>query len=243
MAAFLQDVVMGSKWTEGVKDLTGAVASSLVLDVENLAGARGLRILFEGLTFRLSAGESLELRGANGSGKSTLLRILAGLTRPHEGKVRYSGAGPGADQEAARHFLGHLDAVKPSETAQEQARFWAAYFGRDRDVADAAMKRVGLSSRKSVPGRGLSAGQKRRLALTRLLIEPRPVWLLDEPTAALDTEGRALVSQLVAEHRAGGGMVIAAVHGEGFAGSRVLDLSELKARDATKSTTEVKAKT
>ncbi len=223
--------------------MTGVGASSLVLEVENLAGARGLRVLFEGLSFRVSAGESLELRGANGTGKSTLLRILAGLTRQHDGKVRYSGAGEDAEEEPGRHFLGHLDAVKPSETALEQARFWAAYFGRNQDVADAAMKRVGLSSRKSVPGRGLSAGQKRRLALTRLLIEPRPVWLLDEPTAALDTEGRALVSQLVAEHRASGGMVIAAVHGEGFAGSRVLDLSELKARDETKSPAEVKAKT
>ena len=205
--------------------MAGAGASSLVLEVENLAAARGLRVLFEGLSFSLSAGESVELRGANGSGKSTLLRILAGLTRQHAGDVRYSGAG----DEPGRHFLGHLDAVKPSETAIEQARFWARYFGRPVAEADAAMKRVGLSSRNAVPGRGLSAGQKRRLALTRLLIEPRPVWLLDEPTAALDTEGRALVGQVVAEHRARGGMVIAAVHGEGFAGSRVLDLADVKA--------------
>jgi heme exporter protein A len=208
--------------------LSGAGASSLVLEVENLAAARGLRVLFEGLNLRVSEGESLELRGANGSGKSTLLRILAGLTRPHEGRVRYSGAGPDGNGEASRHYLGHLDAVKPTETAVEQARFWARYFGRPQDVADAAIKRVGLANRKAVPGRGLSAGQKRRLALTRLLIEPRPVWLLDEPTAALDTEGRELVMRLVAEHRATGGMVIAAVHGEGFAGSRVLDLSSLK---------------
>lgn len=208
--------------------MTGAGASSLVLEVENLAAARGLRVLFEGLNMRVSAGESLELRGANGSGKSTLLRILAGLTRQHEGLVRYSGA----EEDALRHYLGHLDAVKPTETALEQARFWARYFGKAQDVADAAIKRVGLANRKAVPGRGLSAGQKRRLALTRLLIEQRPVWLLDEPTAALDTEGRALVMQLVAEHRAMGGMVIAAVHGEGFAGSRVLDLSALKAKAA-----------
>jgi heme exporter protein A len=208
--------------------LSGAGASSLVLEVENLAAARGLRVLFEGLNLHVSEGESLELRGANGSGKSTLLRILAGLTRPHEGRVRYSGAGPDGNGEASRHYLGHLDAVKPTETAVEQARFWARYFGRTQDVADGAIKRVGLANRKAVPGRGLSAGQKRRLALTRLLIEPRPVWLLDEPTAALDTEGRELVMRLVAEHRATGGMVIAAVHGEGFAGSRVLDLSTLK---------------
>ncbi len=203
-------------------------ASSLVLEVENLAAARGLRILFEKLSFRLETGESLELRGANGSGKSTLLRILAGLTRQHGGTVRYSGAG----EDAPLHFLGHLDAVKPTETAAEQARFWARYFGREPQVAAAAMKRVGLASRAAVPGRGLSAGQKRRLALTRLLIEPRPLWLLDEPTAALDTEGRALVAQLVAEHRAGGGMVIAAVHGDGFAGSRVVDVTAFRAQRA-----------
>ncbi len=205
--------------------MSGADASQLVLEAENLAAARGLRVLFEGLNLKVSAGESLELRGANGSGKSTLLRILAGLTRPLAGEVRYSGA----HQDGHRHYLGHLDAVKPTETALEQARFWARYFGRPQDVADAAIKRVGLAARRAVPGRGLSAGQKRRLALTRLLIEPRPVWLLDEPTAALDAEGRMLVMQLVAEHRAGGGMVIAAVHGEGFAASRILDLSTLKA--------------
>ena len=203
-------------------------ASSLVLEVENLAAARGLRILFENLGFRLEAGESLELRGANGSGKSTLLRILAGLTRQHAGTVRYSGAG----EDAPLHFLGHLDAVKPTETAAEQARFWARYFGRETSAADAAMKRVGLANRAAVPGRGLSAGQKRRLALTRLLIEPRPLWLLDEPTAALDTEGRALVAQLVAEHRAGGGMVIAAVHGDGFADSRMVDVATFRAQRA-----------
>jgi heme exporter protein A len=204
--------------------LSGAGASSLALEVENLAAARGLRVLFEGLSLKLVAGEALELRGANGSGKSTLLRILAGLTRQHAGTIRYSGV----PEDASRHYLGHLDAVKPSETALEQAQFWARYFGRDVETATSAMKRVGLSSRSAVPGRGLSAGQKRRLALTRLLIEPRPIWLLDEPTAALDTEGRNLVGKLVAEHRATGGMVIAAVHGDGFEGASVLDLAELK---------------
>jgi heme exporter protein A len=207
--------------------LTASSVSSLVLEVENLAAARGLRILFEGLDFTLSAGESLELRGHNGSGKSTLLRILAGLTRPHAGEVRYSGAGQDQNDGAERHYLGHLDAVKSSETAAEQAAFWARYFGRDVSLAIDAMKRVGLAGREQVPGRGLSAGQKRRLALVRLLIEPRPVWLLDEPTAALDIEGRGLVGQLVAEHRARGGMVIAAIHGEGFEGSRTLDVSAL----------------
>lgn len=205
--------------------MLGAGASSLVLEVENLAAARGLRILFEGLSFALSGGEVLELRGPNGSGKSTLLRILAGLTRAHAGTVRFKGQG---EDEPGRHYLGHLDAVKPSETAAEQAEFWARYFGRAPAEALKAMKRVGLNGREQVPGRGLSAGQKRRLALVRLLVEPRPIWLLDEPTAALDVEGRALVTQLVAEHRASGGMVIAAIHGDGFEGSRTLDITTLK---------------
>lgn len=204
-------------------------ASSLVLKVENLAAARGLRILFEGLSFSVSAGEVLELRGPNGSGKSTLLRILAGLTWPHAGSVAFSGPAG----EPGRHYLGHLDAVKPSETAKEQAAFWASYFGRGAEAAGAAMARAGLAGRAGVPGRGLSAGQKRRLALTRLLIEPRPVWLLDEPTAGLDVQGRALVAGLVADHSAGGGLVIAAVHGEGFANARQLDLSQLRSEGRT----------
>jgi heme exporter protein A len=203
--------------------VAGAPDSAVVLNVKNLAAARGLRVLFENLSLRLAGGEVLELRGPNGSGKSTLLRILAGLTRAHAGEVKFAGP----DDDPPRHYLGHSDAVKPAETAREQALFWARYFGRDAKAADAALERVGLTSRRDVPGRGLSAGQKRRLALSRLLIEPRPVWLLDEPTAALDVDGRKLVATLVAEHMASGGMVIAAIHGDGFAGSRTLDLTSL----------------
>lgn len=180
-------------------------------------------MLFEGLNLKVSGGEVLELRGPNGSGKSTLLRILGGLTRQQAGTVNWSGA----SGDAPHHYLGHLDAVKSSETAIEQATFWASCFGRDRSLVAPVMQRVGLKGRERVPGRGLSAGQKRRLALTRLLIDPRPVWLLDEPTAALDVEGRKLVHDLVTEHVGSGGLVIAAIHGEGFAGSRTLDVSTL----------------
>jgi heme exporter protein A len=208
-----------------VKDVGSASASSVALTVENLAAARGLRVLFEGLNFQLSNGEALELRGPNGSGKSTLLRILAGLTHQHAGKVTFAEG-----EDVLRHYLGHSDAVKPTETAAEQARFWARYFGRKDAAALEALERVGLSKRMDVPGRGLSAGQKRRLALTRLLLDPRPIWLLDEPTAALDMEGRKLVGSLVDEHRQTGGVVIAAIHGEGFAGARTLDLTQLPAK-------------
>jgi heme exporter protein A len=205
-----------------VKDAGLPPASSPVLKVENLAAARGLRVLFEGLTFELGKGEALELRGPNGSGKSTLLRILAGLTHPHAGTVRFADG-----EDVLRHYLGHSDAVKPTETAGEQARFWARYFGRKDPAAREALERVGLAKRMDVPGRGLSAGQKRRLALTRLLLDPRPIWLLDEPTAALDLEGRKLVGALVDEHRESGGTVVAAIHGDGFAGARSLDLPQL----------------
>jgi heme exporter protein A len=204
---------------KAVKELVATPASSLVLSAENLAAARGLRVLFEGLSIRVSGGEALELRGPNGSGKSTLLRILAGLTRQHAGTVTLS------DEDVPRHYLGHSDAVKPSETAGEQALFWARYFGQKDTAAREAIERVGLSQRTEVPGRGLSAGQKRRLALARLLIDPRPVWLLDEPTAALDMEGRKLVHDLVDEHCRGGGLVVVAIHGEGFTGAGVVDLS------------------
>jgi heme exporter protein A len=202
--------------------------SPLVLEVENLAAARGLRVLFEGLAFSLAAGEILELRGPNGAGKSTLLRILAGLTRPLAGEVRFSARAVADDEDREdppRHYLGHADAIKPNESAGEQARFWARFFGHSDDAGSQALERIGLASRRDVPGRGLSAGQRRRLALARLLIDPRPIWLLDEPVAALDTEGRLRVDELVARHVAEGGITVVAMHGEGFAGARTLDVS------------------
>lgn len=208
-----------------VASVVTSPVANLTLAAENLAAARGLRVLFEGLSFRLGAGEILELRGPNGSGKSTLLRILAGLTQPMAGKVSF-----GTDEDdPPRHYLGHADAIKPNETAGEQAHFWARFFGQRPEAASQALERIGLSRRAEVPGRGLSAGQRRRLALARLLIDPRPIWLLDEPVAALDAEGRATVEALVAAHAAEGGVTVVAMHGEGFAGARQLDVSKLKA--------------
>lgn len=193
-----------------------AGAESLILEVENLAATRGYRVLFQGLSLTVRGGEALELRGPNGSGKSTLLRILAGLTRPTAGTANLSQDG----MDAPRHYLGHADAIKPGETAGQQARFWARFFGRPDEAAEGALARMGLAQRANVPGRGLSAGQKRRLALVRLLLDPRPVWLLDEPTAGLDVQGRLLMEELVAQHLLSGGLVVAAMHGDGFAGAR-----------------------
>lgn len=176
---------------------------------------RGERVLFRDVGLTLGAGEALVLRGANGAGKTTLLRILAGLTRPEAGTV---------NRPPAHHWLGHRDGLKPHETPRTHLQLWASAWGSDADI-DTLLVRMGLSRPADVAARYLSAGQRRRTALARLLLEDRPVWLLDEPYTALDAEGRALVDALIAEHRAKGGAVIAAVHGEaGFASSSALSL-------------------
>lgn len=222
VGAFLQDSAQFCNSPRGGKGMAPKYPMSLAILAEGLSAARGYRILFERLSLRVGGGEVLELRGPNGSGKSTLLRILAGLTQPAAGLVRIEGA----EGEAQRRYLGHLDAVKPTETALEQLAFWARFHGRPEGVAEDALATVGLASRADVPGRGLSAGQKRRLALGRLIVDPCPIWLLDEPVAALDVDGRALVERLIAGHAAEGGLVIAAMHGSGFADARTLDLTK-----------------
>lgn len=194
------------------------------LETADLAVSRGYRVLFRKVGFKVAPGEVLELRGPNGTGKSTLLRILAGLTRAEVGTVAY----PGAVDDRFRHYLGHSDAIKPNETTRQQALFWARFLGQGAEAAMAALQRIGLSGRLEAPGRGLSAGQKKRLALSRLLIAPRPVWLLDEPMASLDTDGATLVRELAAEHLSGGGIIVAAVHGDGFANAIKLDISQFE---------------
>lgn len=185
-----------------------------------LAGAglgmiRGERVLFRSVSLSVSPGEALLLRGANGAGKTTLLRILAGLTRAETGKVSRAGA---------HHWVGHREGLKPTETPRTHLKLWAQAWGA-RTGIDPVLTRMGLARPADVAGRDLSAGQRRRSALARLLLEERPVWLLDEPYTALDADGRALVDTLIAEHRAKGGAVIASLHGEaGFPGSTDLTL-------------------
>jgi len=176
---------------------------------------RGERVLFRDVALTVQPGEALVLRGANGAGKTTLLRILAGLTRPETGRVT---------RDAAHHWVGHREGLKPQETPRGHLKLWARAWGSAAGT-DSALSRLGLTRPADVPGRYLSAGQRRRTALARLLLEDRPVWLLDEPYTALDAEGRALVDTLISEHRAKGGAMIAAIHGEaGFTASRDLVL-------------------
>jgi heme exporter protein A len=188
------------------------VAARLMrLVVEDLAGARGGRTLFEALGFALSPGDALVVTGPNGSGKSTLLRILAGLLPPQRGGVRMEGAEDG-DAGAASHYLGGRTGMKPALTLAENLGFWRDFLGADGLAAGDALDRVGLGAIGDLPFGVLSTGQRQRAALARLLVARRPVWLLDEPSSGLDAAGDALLGRLMREHLAGGGMLVAATH-------------------------------
>ncbi|MGF1610653.1 MAG: heme ABC exporter ATP-binding protein CcmA [Kiloniellales bacterium] len=176
---------------------------------------RSERLVFAGLDFALPPGGALLLTGPNGSGKSSLLRLMAGLLPPAAGALLWDGRPITEDPEAHRarlHYLSHLDAVKPVLTARENLAFWAALHGGEAGNADAALERLGLAPLAELPGRLLSAGQKRRLALARVAAAPAGLWLLDEPTVALDQDSIARFTALLAEHRKGGGRVVAATH-------------------------------
>lgn len=183
-----------------------------VLQAEGLAAFRGERLVFRDLDFSIPAGGALVLVGPNGSGKSTLLRLLAGLVRPIAGRLLWNGEDALADlpAHAARvTYLGHLDAVKPGLTATENLAF-AASMGSGS--VDRALEMLGLSDLADVPARFLSAGQKRRLALARLGLSAAPLWLLDEPTVGLDTASLDRVGAVLSDHRARGGLIVAATH-------------------------------
>jgi heme exporter protein A len=174
---------------------------------------RGGREVFAGLDFGVSAGEALALTGRNGAGKTTLLRLIAGLLEPAQGRLELAGGTPDASIAEQAHYMGHRDALKPALTVLENLRFWYAFLGgRDAPPAS-ALDTVGLGGLGGLPAGYLSAGQRRRLALARLIAAPRPLWLLDEPTAALDTAGQQRLAELMQAHLGGGGIIVAATHG------------------------------
>src|SRR6185312_16397832 len=159
----------------------------------NLACHRGGRDVFAGLGFAVGAGEILAITGRNGAGKSSLLRTIVGLVRITRGSLTLEGGDPELTIAEQAHYLGHLDALKPSLTVGENLRFWAQYLGASKPAADGiavALTTVGLGTLADLPAAYLSAGQRRRLSIARLLAVKRPVWLLDEPTAALDREAQ-----------------------------------------------------
>ncbi|MBC7769175.1 MAG: heme ABC exporter ATP-binding protein CcmA [Phycisphaerales bacterium] len=178
------------------------------LRVESLTLKRGERILVRDLSFVAAPGAFVEVRGGNGAGKTTLLRALAGFLKPSAGRIVFDGA---EEPSLTMHYVGHLNALKGGASVRAHLRYWAGLFGvAERD--DEALSRLSLAAQADLPARVLSQGQARRLALSRLVIAKRPVWLLDEPAAALDAQGRAVLAALIEAHRADGGVVVAAVH-------------------------------
>ena len=198
------------------------------LEGSGLACIRGGREVFAGLDFAIEGGEALLVTGRNGVGKSTLLRVVAGLVRLTGGRLALTGGDADSTIAEQAHYLGHLDALKPSLTVGENLRFWARYLGEASaagDGLDAALTTVGLGSLADLPAAYLSAGQRRRLSLARLLAAKRPIWLLDEPTSALDRDAQDMLAGLMRQHLAGGGIIAAATHGPiGLDGVRELRL-------------------
>ncbi len=189
----------------------------LCLGAENLVIERGGRRLVSGLSFRVDAGEALVVTGPNGAGKSTLLRVLAGLLPQASGALKIEGlaADDEADPGQNAHYVGHADATKGALTARENLEFWGAMLRRegfDGVSPDAALERLSIAHAATFPAAYLSAGQKRRLALARLLVAPRPVWILDEPATALDAATQDRLAAIMKEHLGAGGLIVAATH-------------------------------
>ena len=195
------------------------------LVAERVAVMRGPRPIFRGISFSVAAGEAVVLTGANGVGKTTLLRAVAGFLPLAEGRLRLEGAADDSPVADFCHYVGHLNGVKRSLTVMDTLRFFAAFLGGNAALADNAAVRLGLGALGDVPAGYLSAGQKRRLALARLLCAKRPLWLLDEPAVSLDARSQALLAEIVNEHLAASGMVLAATHtGLGWANMTAFDL-------------------
>jgi heme exporter protein A len=184
----------------------------------DLTCIRGGRQVFSGVSFSVAAGKALVLTGPNGAGKSSLLRMIAGLIRPAEGSLVLEGGNAELSVGEQAHYVGHLDPFKPALTVTENLAFWARFLNGKADVGGTALverglEAVGLADLAQLPAGYLSAGQRRRLSLARVLAAPRPIWLLDEPTTALDAASQDRLRRVMHDHLSSGGLVIAATHG------------------------------
>ena len=199
---------------------------------DQLACRRGDRLIFQGLGFSVQPGGALLLLGPNGSGKSSLLRLLAGLLKPSSGDIFWGAKPVASDREThvgRLHYLGHQDAVKPVLTVEENLLFWARLHDpkTPEPRVEAALAAFNLKALARTPGKLLSAGQRRRLGLARLLAAPAPLWLLDEPSVGLDIESVDRLETILAEHRAGGGIVALSTHAHiALPGAEVLHLNQ-----------------
>jgi heme exporter protein A len=173
---------------------------------------RGGREVFSELGFEVSSGEALAVTGPNGSGKTSLLRLIAGLLAIAGGSVELEGGETELTLPEQAHYLGHRDALKPALSVLENLSFWRGFLGGESADAKESLAAVGLDHTVHLPAAYLSAGQRRRLSIARLLVVRRPIWLLDEPASTLDATGQSLFENLMAGHLARGGLIIAATH-------------------------------
>jgi heme exporter protein A len=173
---------------------------------------RGGREVFSGLDFVISSGEALAVTGANGSGKTSLLRMIGGLLALAGGSIDLEGGEGELTLAEQAHYLGHRDAMKPALSVLENLSFWRNFLGGEVLDAGQSLKLAGIEHAAHLPAAYLSAGQRRRLSIARLIAVRRPIWLLDEPTSALDAAGQALFTDVMRDHLARGGLVIAATH-------------------------------
>src|SRR5579863_10248191 len=179
----------------------------------DLACQRGEREVFAGVSFAVAASQALTISGRNGAGKSSLLRMIIGLLPVAAGRLTLEGGDPELSIAEQAHYLGHQDALKGSLSVAENLAFWAGFFGKRLADLNTPLETVGLAKLSSLPAAYLSAGQRLRLSIARLIAVPRPIWLLDEPTSTLDAGAQERLGQLMQAHLAGGGLIIAASHG------------------------------
>lgn len=200
------------------------------LSATDLACRRGGREVFAGVSFSIAGGESLTIRGRNGAGKSSLLRMTVGLVRIAGGRLALEGGDPELTIGEQAHYLGHLDALKPSLSVEENLRFWSDFLGAAAVDLGEPLRAVGLDALADLPAAYLSAGQRRRLSIARLLAVKRPLWLLDEPTSTLDAAAQTRLGEIMRAHLAGGGIMLAATHSPlQLEGTRELNLDSVSA--------------
>lgn len=198
----------------------------MIFSVESLCVERGGRMVLTNLSFAAAAGEAVLVTGRNGAGKSTLLRAIAGLLPVQSGAIRFAPAEAEIRPAETIHYLGYEDALKPALSVRENLEFWAAMLGPGKGLTPKqALSSFAIARLLDLPAAYLSAGQKRRVALARLLLCSRPLWLLDEPLIALDRSAQETLAAIMARHVAEGGVLVAASHAPLGVPARVLDLA------------------